>query len=336
MFRFYSMALLVVGTLIVLYFIVVVVVETATSGTPFGQRFQNMWVPIRLVVAIGLLLPLNYGYNTGQYLAFFAAKAGSGFATNGWRIFNDSITKSMGTDANPIAEKPSLVGIPSAQNAAPLIETMSIVHSCAYAYWMQYKKKERGPQDPKPPSSGFDMVKPYFVRGPLASITSGDSTSFQEVKAGTSYIDALKFYNYGDVVIRFGSADENKSDQIIPYCGEVLFKVTTLKSIDKAEEVGGPAYMFKFYYELVLSMWFDDKEFQDFAGRISERTAGFGDDACKVAPGNKKLPSTSGKGPNRPCYREDPGSEWTQNTVDFYQRDQQSDNHGVAKICAIW
>ena len=96
----------------------------------------------------------------------------------------------------------------------------------------------------------------------------------------------------------------------------MLFKVTTLKSIDKAEEVGGPAYMFKFYYELVLSMWFDDKEFQDFAGRISERTAGSGDDACKVAPGNKTV--IIGKGPNRPCYRED-RQRGRKNRVDFYQ-----------------
>ena len=104
MFRFYSMALLVVGTLIVLYFIVVVVVEQQQAERHLDKDFK-IWVPIRLVVAIGLLLPLNYGYNTGQYLAFFAAKAGSGFRpTDG--EFNDSITKSMGTDANPIAESP--------------------------------------------------------------------------------------------------------------------------------------------------------------------------------------------------------------------------------------
>jgi hypothetical protein len=91
MFKFYSSGILIIGALILLYFIVVIVIETATSGSPFGQRFKNMWVPVRLVVAVGLLIPLNYGYSAAQYITFAAAKYGSGFATNAWNLYNNTI-----------------------------------------------------------------------------------------------------------------------------------------------------------------------------------------------------------------------------------------------------
>jgi len=48
LFQFYSLGILIVAVLIFLYHIVIIVGETATSGSPFGQRFQNIWVPIRL------------------------------------------------------------------------------------------------------------------------------------------------------------------------------------------------------------------------------------------------------------------------------------------------
>lgn len=95
LFRFYSIGILLIGTIIFSYYIVVVIVETATTGSPFGQRFKNLWVPVRLVVAVGLLLPLGLGYNSGQYITFGAAKFGSSMATNGWIRFNQAVAGAM-------------------------------------------------------------------------------------------------------------------------------------------------------------------------------------------------------------------------------------------------
>jgi conjugal transfer/type IV secretion protein DotA/TraY len=66
------------------YFAIVVVAETAQTGTPFGKRFNSLWAPLRLVMAFGLLIPISYGLNSGQYIVLYAAKYGANFATNGW------------------------------------------------------------------------------------------------------------------------------------------------------------------------------------------------------------------------------------------------------------
>ncbi|MCD8493962.1 MAG: hypothetical protein LRY39_00760 [Alphaproteobacteria bacterium] len=144
LFEFYSYAMLLVGVLIFLYFVVVVVMETAVTGHPFGQRFQNIWVPIRLVVALGLLVPINYGYNTGQYLALYSAKMGSALATNGWLRFNSVISDKMKDDTNPSGEtKEAMIGIPQGQSISGLVMAMSLIHTCAYGEWLQASRDIR-------------------------------------------------------------------------------------------------------------------------------------------------------------------------------------------------
>ncbi len=88
MMQFYSIGLLIVGLLIFLYFTVTVVMETAQDGVPFGRRFNHVWAPIRMVVALGLLIPVANGLNAAQYITLYAAYWGSGFATNGWNLFH--------------------------------------------------------------------------------------------------------------------------------------------------------------------------------------------------------------------------------------------------------
>ncbi len=138
LFQFYSTGLLLIAVLIFLYFVVVLVVETAVSGTPFGQRFQNVWVPVRLVVALGLLVPVTNGLGSGQYIVLYVAKFGSSFATTGWIEFNDAVQDHAlfnGTDGGrPTGEKLTMLAIPEAPDITSVIEAMSLVHACAYAY----------------------------------------------------------------------------------------------------------------------------------------------------------------------------------------------------------
>jgi conjugal transfer/type IV secretion protein DotA/TraY len=97
LFNFYNMAMLIVAVFIVLYYVVILVAETAQSGTPFGKRFDTIWAPIRLVVAVGLLVPVSFGYNSAQFIVLYSAKFGSSFATNAWTIYNQDIV-SFGLD----------------------------------------------------------------------------------------------------------------------------------------------------------------------------------------------------------------------------------------------
>ena len=91
MLSLYSMAMMVVAVIIVLYYIMTVVGEAAKTGTPFGQRFNSLWAPIRLVVALGLLVPLGTGLNSAQYITLWTAKMGSGLGTQVWTAFLPSL-----------------------------------------------------------------------------------------------------------------------------------------------------------------------------------------------------------------------------------------------------
>ena len=81
MLAFYSNMMLVFAGLIVLWIIISAVAETARTGVPFGKQFNHIWAPIRLIVALGLLIPLSSGLNSGQYLILSLVQWGSSEAT---------------------------------------------------------------------------------------------------------------------------------------------------------------------------------------------------------------------------------------------------------------
>lgn len=89
--RLYSMATMVIAVIIVLYYILTVIGEAAKTGTPFGQRFNSLWAPIRLVIALGLLVPLGSGLNSAQYITLWMAKMGSGLGSQTWKILAEEL-----------------------------------------------------------------------------------------------------------------------------------------------------------------------------------------------------------------------------------------------------
>lgn len=126
MFKLYSLALLMVGALIILYYAVVVVVETAQTGTPFGKRFNTVWAPIRLVLAIGLLIPMGTGLNAAQYITLYVAKFGSNFASNGWLVFQG---QTQGAAKN-MAGGQALSVQPQEPEVMSMIRFMTVAHAC--------------------------------------------------------------------------------------------------------------------------------------------------------------------------------------------------------------
>ena len=83
----YSDAILVVAGFILFYHLISMLVETAHHGVPMGKRASQIWAPIRLVVAIGLLVPVSSGLNSGQYIVIRVAEMGSGLASTVWQTF---------------------------------------------------------------------------------------------------------------------------------------------------------------------------------------------------------------------------------------------------------
>ncbi len=305
LFQFYSTALMSIAVLIVLYFIVVIVFETATTGTPFGQRFQNVWVPIRLVVALGLLLPVNYGLSSGQYIVLYAAKFGSSFATVGWNEFNAGIKNHpmfiVQPEGRPIGERYTMLAIPETPDISSLVEAMSLVHACAFAYVI----REASGKNVTDPSAGINYpdyktthtlaadehtfrVIPFLVKQPTGGMVAGPITGTPIVgdpaprlwvpdRTTVDYMDALGFYYGNDIIIRFGEYALNDTGgpqyeqdigNVKPLCGDIRVSVTDLRDPGGAlagPSRGGADQMLKTYYDMVLQMWFDDLEMRQFA-----------------------------------------------------------------------
>ncbi|APX16093.1 hypothetical protein BWR17_09765 [Phaeobacter inhibens] len=119
----YSMATMIIAVFIVLYYGAVVAGEAALTGTPFGKRFNSVWAPIRLVVALGLLVPLGTGLNSAQYLTLWLAKLGSGLGTVVWTTFVEEVTAA--TD---------IVAKPAGESTAALTQRIFLNEVCAASY----------------------------------------------------------------------------------------------------------------------------------------------------------------------------------------------------------
>ncbi len=93
--RFYSNGVLVFAGIILIYHLLSMVVETAHHGVAMGKRASQIWAPIRLVVAMGLLVPVGEsGLNSGQYIVIQMARWGSGLASNVWNgVLAEMITQ---------------------------------------------------------------------------------------------------------------------------------------------------------------------------------------------------------------------------------------------------
>ncbi|MCI5059668.1 MAG: DotA/TraY family protein [Alphaproteobacteria bacterium] len=241
LFQFYSIGMLVVAAIILIYFIFVVVAETAQTGTPFGKRFNHAWAPIRLVVAIGLLIPISYGFNAAQWITLYSAKFGSGFATAGWIKFNETLNDNY-INSDELVAKPK---IPDLKNMAAFA---MISHGCIEAY----SRRNAGAQN-----SGSPNITPYIIKAK----DGGGPMSL----AGTSYEDAVKFANGKDIHIRVGAKGDGYTDyiaKIFPYCGDIILQNTEPA---KVNEFGNMKFsttqiMNREYYRLLQRMLTTDYE----------------------------------------------------------------------------
>ncbi len=253
LFQYYNHALLIVGVVILLYYVLVVVGETANTGTPFGRRFSHIYAPLRLVFAIGLLVPITLGYNSAQYLTLYAAKVGSSMATNGWNTFNNALTD----ETSPIGtRREQLLARPRAPSVGHIAAFMSVVQTCRAIYEMK----------------DGTVIAPFMVRGegaPLNRQLTGAYTTnaalYNDINDDDS---ALGFYNGQDVVIVFGEPrpGENYLGGIKPTCGKI-----TVPTSDVMSE--GALTLQYGYFRSILTSWFGTASpggaLSGFGGRLA-------------------------------------------------------------------
>jgi len=129
MMGIYSMAMLIVAGFILLYIILSSIATTAHEGRFGGNGFNQVWAPIRLVVAIGLLVPLPMtvfgapggfaGYNSGQAIVLKLSEWASGLATNLWVPF-----------AQSLINKGDVIAMPNVEPAASVVRGVMISEFC--------------------------------------------------------------------------------------------------------------------------------------------------------------------------------------------------------------
>lgn len=246
LFEFYNFGMLAVAGFLILYYIFAMLAETVNTGKPFGQRFQSFYTPIRLVWAILLMLPLAYGFSTGQYIVLWAAKWGSGVATNAWYVFNNR------AGDNPLGLEPQqLVGAPKVQDIESVINFFYVAHTCKAAYAIAYQDN-----DTKAPK----LIQAYLVR------PAGDAgpAAAQQVTAGTNFAAARAFYGQGDVNIVFGeqnAAFTKYPGNVKPYCG--VINIPTL-----SKTVSGIDVIYDVYFAEIMALWADN-DLASYGGKMS-------------------------------------------------------------------
>jgi conjugal transfer/type IV secretion protein DotA/TraY len=228
LFQLYSIGLLVVAVIIVCYFIFAIVVETAQTGVPFGKRYNNVWAPIRLVFALGLLIPIGFGLNSAQWITLYAAKFGSDFATQGWNIFNREMAEAM------LARPEERVGTPQSPEMMNLAAFMMTALVCREAYETLYT------------GNNAKTIGAYLVKNPAEGVGQAVESGGQGFEYARSY------FNNGDIHIRFGEMNatvhSKERGYVYPYCGDLL-----IFSSDAAEP--GSYSIQQYYYGLVIHMF---------------------------------------------------------------------------------
>lgn len=220
LFAFYSYGVFAVGIILIIYFSIAIVGETAESGTPFGKRF-NPWFGVRFILAIAALAPIHMGFNMGQLVTLRMAKYGSSVATNGWIYFNNALAGETlgGTPAE-------LVARPNEPEATTLLEFMAVAKACKIGQDKMYNR----------------TIEAYLVR-------EGEAAT---PLVGTDFITAIGFTDNGNITVRFGVEDDTiyplEKSHVAPLCGELTFTI-----VDVEED--GAMTLQEAYYNLIESYW---------------------------------------------------------------------------------
>lgn len=97
MFQTFNSVVLAVGVLMVVYVTVMGVVMTAHEGTFMGKKWNNLWLPIRMVLGIATLIPTSSGYCGIQVVMMWVIVQGVGAADVLWDTLINKISVAGGS-----------------------------------------------------------------------------------------------------------------------------------------------------------------------------------------------------------------------------------------------
>ena len=247
--RFYSLGLLYVGTMVIIYLVTAVVAETAQTGVPFGQRFNKAWAPVRLIIFFAFLIPINNGgvnegLNGAQMITFKVVQWGSNLATNAWAYFNTG----GGAGGNPyvamLDDQYEVIGAPQIPEVTDLIKNIFLARACQASYHRKFGDEV--------------AVDAYVVRSPppqnLGVAAGAAPTPDSRELTGINYADAVDFVYQGNIEIVFGQdgIPDGAGDferefalakgNVLPLCGAITLQIQGLAEPASNE-------IFEAYYE---------------------------------------------------------------------------------------
>ncbi len=154
----YNVAMLAIGALLLFYHVAAMVAETAHQGVVFGRRANKVWTPIRLILAIGLLVPVSGGLSAGQYMVVKIAEIGSTLASNAWETV---VADTHDTLASLVPPRPP--------NVVALVATSVEMELCRAIYRTNYNTTLAQPNI----DSSFQLMGPItdIVRYPAGRLS---------------------------------------------------------------------------------------------------------------------------------------------------------------------
>lgn len=198
LFKFYSLVIMMIGGLIIIYFIFAVMGEAMHSGSPLGQRFATVFAPARLVIFLFLITPAAHGYSLGQYTVLAMAKWGSSVATNAWKTFNADMDNALKDVDSHLLVKPN------ADDISPLAKFMNLAQVCRAAHGHF--------------ASSAGTINPYLIKDGA------------HIEMPTNIQEAVDFYESGNVIIYFTSQAFVTDPAKKHLCGSLVMRVDNAES----------------------------------------------------------------------------------------------------------
>ena len=261
---YYTYGIFFVSVMIILYFITTIVGETVTTGTPFGQRVNKLWAPIRLIVFFALLIPIHQAapqssptLNGAQLITLWTAKFASNFATNAWGYYAD--THEAATGGTALMSNEEMIARPKSPDISNLVAFIFLAKTCQIV-------EERDTDD---------RVKAYAVSS--SSQIDPDNPVDLQTSQDIIYTDDIGLMQRaqgGTLTISIGHYDKEKYKEEIgyvkPVCGRITLDVSgPYKSLDYGSlldyTADNPLYQIdKINLGLIQRLW-ADPEIQDYA-----------------------------------------------------------------------
>lgn len=109
----------VMGILVLLYLLVGGAINTAASGEMLGRSWSSAWIPIRVVMAFGLIIPtpLTAPYSPSQVAVLYAVSVGDTMATTVTKVAASKVAKNELKMAGGVTPPPASISVDIAGSA---------------------------------------------------------------------------------------------------------------------------------------------------------------------------------------------------------------------------